>query len=295
MKYKFNPANFMGVGHEVCRLEKCGFFFVPIPYEKTTTYIKGTAKGPAAIINASCQVEVLDEELMRETWQSGICTLPPVNCKGSALQVFKRIERAAEKTFKFNAVPFFVGGEHTISQPLILSAAKKYKNMSVLHFDAHADLRAEYEGSPHNHACAMYPASKACKVVQVGIRSVGETEIQNTNCGNVKTFFMHENRDIKKLAAKVLRELTGAVYLSIDVDGFDPSVIPATGTPQPGGFCWYDALYLFKEVCKHKKIIAADVVEVSPVKNSAISETAAAKLIYRLMGYISRVRRKKTS
>lgn len=185
------------------------------------------------------------------------------------------------------AVPFFLGGEHSVTQALLPPFIRRHKNLSILHFDAHADLRTEYHGSKHSHACAVYPASRTNKVVQVGIRSVGHDERQFHNAGNVITHLMHENQDLARLERQVLRELTDTVYLTIDVDGFDPSVMPGTGTPQPGGFGWYEALKLFKAVCRAKRVVGVDIVETAPVKGSNITELAAAKLAYRLMGYLS--------
>ncbi|XRK14833.1 agmatinase [Elusimicrobium posterum] len=186
-----------------------------------------------------------------------------------------------------NATPFYIGGEHSVSQALIDPYINKYKNLSVLHFDAHADLREEYYDDPHSHACALYPASKKVPVVQVGIRSVGSEEKQNINAGKVTTFLMHEHRDVKKLIPQVLKKLTDTVYITIDVDGFDPSVIPATGTPQPGGFGWYEGLDLLRAVIESKKIVAIDVVEAAKKKDDSTTEMNCAKLIYRLMGYLS--------
>lgn len=270
-------------------LEKSAFTIIPVPYERTVSYGGGTEKGPQAILDASSQVELWDEEVKAETWKCGIHTLPEINCKGSETAVFKRIENFVEKYIsKKNPLPFYLGGEHSISQPLINPYIKKYgKKLSVLHFDAHADLREEYMGDERSHACAVYPASRKVKLVQVGIRSVGAEEKDNINAGNVKTFLMHENLDIKKLIPQVLKNLTDTVYLTIDVDGFDPSVIPGTGTLQPGGFTWYDALAIFKAVIKNKNVIAVDIVETAPIKGSHQTEFNVAKLIYRLMGYFS--------
>ena len=270
-------------------LGKCRFAVIPVPYERTVSYGAGTEKGPAAIIEASPQIELWDEETKTETWKEGIHTLPAINCKGSEKAVFARIEKYAAQYLETNkALPIYLGGEHSISQALIAPYINKYgKKLSVLHFDAHADLRKSYYGDERSHACALYPASKEVKVVQVGIRSVGSDEKQNINSGNVKTFLMHENLDIKTLTQNVLKNLTDTVYMTIDVDGFDPSVVPGTGTPQPGGFTWYDAMYLFKAVCHSKKIVAIDVVETAPIKGSNISEFNVSKMVYRLMGYLS--------
>jgi len=278
---------FMGLESKTSSLASCKFAVVPVPFEKTVCYGHGTAKGPAAVIEASTQIELWDEETKTETWELGINTQPAVNCKGSTNTVFKNIDKTVRHLMQYKAIPFYIGGEHTVTQALAQPYIEKYKNLSILHFDAHADLRETFEGTPKSHACALYPASRQVKVVQVGIRSVASEEKQFCNAGNVTTFLMHENRDIKKLIPQVLKKLTDTVYLTIDVDGFDPSVIPATGTPQPGGFMWYEALDLFREVIKHKKIVAVDVVEACQRKADTITEFNVAKLIYRLMGYLA--------
>lgn len=285
---KINTKKFIGLTNDKSDIKKCRFVVIPIPYEKTTSYGHGTKNGPKKIIEASSQIELWDEETKTETWKKGIYTSPPIKCAGKESIVFKNIEKTAKKYCGLkNKTPFFIGGEHSITQALTKPFIDKHKNISILHFDAHADLRKSYEGSTKSHACALYPASLKCKIVQVGIRSVSEDEALKINKKNVKTFLMHENRNIKKLIPKVLKNLTDKVYITIDVDGFDPSVIPATGTPQPGGFMWYEALDLFKQVCKKKKVVGVDIVEIAPSKADNISEFNAAKLIYRLMGYLS--------
>jgi len=284
---------FMGLESKYSSLPLCKFAVVPVPFEKTVCYGHGTAKGPAAVIEASTQIELWDEETKTETWELGINTQPAINCKGSTNTVFKNIDKTVRNLMQYDAVPFYIGGEHTVTQALAQPYIEKYKNLSILHFDAHADLRETFEGTPKSHACALYPASRQVKVVQVGIRSVASEEKQYCNAGKVTTFLMHENRDIKKLIPQVLKKLTDTVYITIDVDGFDPSVIPATGTPQPGGFMWYEALDLFREVIKRKKIVAVDVVEACKRSADTITEFNTAKLIYRLMGYLALKNQKK--
>jgi agmatinase len=284
-----NKNYFLGIKPKLHNLNACRFCIVSVRFEKTTTYRKGTAHGPRAIIDASTQVELYDEELKSRTYKHGIFTHKPVNCKGSVKNVFKRINTTAKKILCHGVTPFFIGGEHSISQAIIPAFLAKYKNLSILHFDAHADLRKSYQGLKHSHASAMHPFIKKCPIVQVGIRSIAEEELKFTNKGKVKTFKMHKNPDVKKLTQKVLKHLTQNVYISIDADGFDPAVMPAVGTPEPGGFLWYQALHLFKKVCFEKNVVGADIVEVSPDGKSVITEFTAAKLIYRLMGYLGRI------
>ncbi len=268
--------------------QKAKFTVLPVPYEKTTSYGKGTEKGPQAILEASLQLELYDEEIKKETWKYGIYTFKAFNCAKSENLFFNSLEKEVSNILHNTAgIPFFLGGEHSITQALVPAFLKKHKNLSVLHFDAHADLRAEYEGSSHNHACALYPIAKLCKIVQVGIRNIAPEEKKYTNSAKVKTYLMHENLNIDALAAKALRNLNSKVYITIDADGFDPSVMPGTGTPQPGGFMWHAALRFFKKICAKKNIVGIDLVEVSPIKGSHITEFTAAKLIYRLMSYLS--------
>ncbi|MDD4004255.1 MAG: agmatinase [Elusimicrobiaceae bacterium] len=283
-KFRQDPSFFMGL-KQTGSLDDCRFVLGSVPYEKTTSYGTGTKRGPAAIIAASNELELYDEETGLVTYALGINTLPAVSCKGGEAQVFRRIEQYAETAAGTGAFPVFIGGEHSLTQALLAPFIRRHEKLSILHIDAHADLRDSYVGSSRNHACALYPASLRRRVVQAGIRSVSDDEAHRLNTGLVTTFFMHSNRDQKKLVKDVLRALTDTVYITIDVDGFDPSVFPGTGTPQPGGFGWYEGLDLLRAVFRNKNVVGADVVEVSPQKGSVVSEFNAAKLIYRLFSY----------
>jgi agmatinase len=269
-------------------LEKARFVVLPLPYERTTSYKKGTVQGPEALIEGSFGVEVFDEELSRRTYLEGIHTLPAMRLSGPAPQVFARIEKAVARLAAMREKTLFcVGGEHSLSHATIPPFLRLYPGLGVLHFDAHADMRPSYEGSPYSHACALYPASRKCRVVQVGIRSIGEDEAHLVGRGNVKTFPWHEHRDMDRLIPSVLKNLPPTVYLSIDMDGFDPAVIPGVGTPQPGGYLWHEALELFRTVIAKKRVVGVDVMELCPLKDTVASELATAKLIYRLMGYLA--------
>ncbi len=278
------PGKFLGVD---VPLEKARFVVLPIPYERTTSYKKGTVLGPEKFIEGSQGLELWDEELQVQTYKRGIHTLPAVVCDEDAETLFPKLENEVLRLARMKRKTLFsIGGEHSLSQVTIAAFAKVYPGLNVLHFDAHADLRPTYEGTPHNHACALYPASRMCRIVQVGIRSVAEEEAHLTNAGNVTTLYMHETRDIQKLSARVLKELSSPVYLSIDLDGFDPHVIPGVGTPQPGGFSWYEGLDLFREAIARKDVVGVDIMELCPLQDTSQSELAAAKLAYRLMGYL---------
>lgn len=274
-------------------LKKSRFLVLPLPFERTTSYKKGTSNGPAKFIEGSLGVELWDEQTKRQTYLAGIHTLPPMrfSARESAVTAFPRISRqVAELLRQDGKILFSIGGEHSLSQAVIPPFIDKYKNLSVLHFDAHADMRPEYEGTPYNHACAMYPISRRIPVVQVGIRSVAEEEAHLVNAGKVTTFFRHEHLDATKLIDLVLRALSPTVYLSIDLDGFDPSVIPGVGTPQPGGFNWHEGLEIFRAVIAAKNVVGVDLMELCPLSDTVNSELAAAKLAYRLMGFLSKHR-----
>jgi len=283
-------GQFMGV---TVPLQAARFVVLPLPYERTTSYKKGTRRGPAALLKGSLGVEVFDEELGRNTYLDGIHTRPARRLSGPAPRVFARV---ADEVARLAAMPgktlFCVGGEHSLSHATIPPFLRRYPGLGVLHFDAHADLRPSYEGSRYSHACAMYPISQECRVVQVGIRSIGEDEAHLVGRGHVRTFLWHEHRDMRKLIPRVLKALPPLVYLSIDMDGFDPAVVPGVGTPQPGGYLWHEALELFRAVIAKKRVVGVDVMELCPLRDTVASELATAKLVYRLMGYLAaRVRR----
>jgi agmatinase len=269
-------------------LSKARFVILPLPFERTTSYKKGTRRGPAAMLEGSLGVERYDEELGRLTYKDGIHTLPAMRLDGPAPEVFPRIEKEVARLLaRPGQTLFCVGGEHSLSHATIPPFIRRYPGLGVLHFDAHADLRPSYQGSAYSHACAMFPLSRRNRVVQVGIRSIGEDEARFVGRGAVKTFLWHEHRDMRRLIPLVLKALPPLVYLSIDMDGFDPAVIPGAGTPQPGGYLWHEALDLFRAVIKRRRVVGLDVMELCPLKDTVASELATAKLIYRLMGYLA--------
>lgn len=279
------PGRFLGIDAPA---DTARFAVLLLPFERTTSYKKGTGRGPAALVDGSLGIELWDEEIGRQTYKSGIHTvaLPP-RPNEDATRYFPRVDAQVRRLIsRPERTLFAIGGEHSLSQAVIPPFIDRYKGLSVLHFDAHADMRPTHEGSRHNHACAMYPVSRRCRVVQVGIRSIAEEEA-HLLAGNVRTFPMWENRDLRRLIPKVLKALTDTVYISIDLDGFDPAVIPGVGTPQPGGFSWFEGLDLFRAVIARKNVVGVDVMELCPLKDTVVSELAAAKLVYRLMGMLA--------
>ncbi|MBI4834042.1 MAG: agmatinase [Planctomycetes bacterium] len=275
--------------------EKSKFIILPVPYEKTTSYKKGAAKGPEAIISALNQVEFYDEELMTETWRFGVHTIPLKKIK-SALpfsappeKFLPKLSGYIENFVRNSRVIVGLGGEHSISYGLVKPYCDKYKDLSVLHFDAHSDLRDEYNGTPYSHASVMRRISELSPVTQVGIRSISEGDYKIINKGNIRTFFAHQMRgkDIKKIAKQIDKTLSGNVYITIDLDVFDPAYMPGVGTPEPGGLSWYEILDILKTICHTHTIVGFDVVELCPLKGNNISEFTAAKLVYRMIGYLT--------
>lgn len=284
------PDNFGGLSEEHSLYETSRAVIFPVPLERTTTYEHGTRNGPAAILKASQNMELYDEELELEPYKEiGIHTLPPIDTMdGSLDEVITELFTAQCGLLDDDKFPVALGGEHSLTPPLVSAVTKKYKNLSVLQIDAHADLRDEYQGNPASHACAMRRVLEFCPAVQVGIRSLSVEEAQAIPHLRTKVYWANDivRAPLKAWIAKVLADLSPNVYLTIDLDGFDPSIIPATGTPEPGGLDWHQVTSLVRAVAQHKKIVGMDVVELLPQPGEHASDFLAAKLIYKSLGYI---------
>lgn len=257
---------------------------LPIPFEKTTSYIKGTRRGPEAILKASQQVELYDHELDNEPYLSGITTLKPLTISSSAH--FKEIENSLSKLLQAQKKPISLGGEHSISIPLVRAAKHHYPDLSVLIFDAHADLRDRYKGTSLSHACVTRRLLEICPVVQVGVRSLDIEEAHFAK--NSQQWAKIHWAEKLELVEKIVSQLSSHVYISIDLDVFDPSIMPAVGTPEPGGMDYYEVLDILRGVMEKKKVIGLDLVELCPLKGQIVSEFLAARLVYKLIGYWNR-------
>lgn len=266
------PFNFLGIP-EVDPAE-AWVVILPVPFEGTTSYGQGTAAGPEAIIKASRQVELYNPEIGKEIQELvKIATLPSVS--GGREDIG---EAAAKWVDKFL---ISLGGEHSITPELVKPFLKKYPNLSIIQIDAHTDMRDEWEGSKNSHACAMRRAQElgAQNIIQVGIRNTAKEEQQYLKLDNI---FWGDEYELNRILAK----LTADVYLTFDVDGLDVSIMPATGTPEPGGLSYNQALEIIKAVAQKKNLVAADFVELSPIKNIPAYEFLVAKLIYSLIKYL---------
>lgn len=254
------------------------FVVVPVPFEKTVSYGKGTSRGPDAILKASQFLEGYDIESDREIGRVGIHVTRPV-------KALKGIEGQIKKIIDDKKVPVMLGGEHSITSFAVKALKAKFKDLSVLQFDAHADLRDKYHGRTDSHACAMRRILEICPAVQVGIRSMDISEMEYAKkTGQIAKIHF---ADKVELAEIVTSQLSKDVFITFDVDALDPSIMPSTGTPEPGGLDYYEVLDIFKEVAREKNIVGFDFVELAPVKGVHHPDFTIAKLIYKLMGYIA--------
>lgn len=259
---------------------------LPVPFDLTTTYQKGSDRGPEALIEASRNMELYDIETASEPYLLGIHTAPAVIGDNSA-EMLASTYRDVKRCLHLNKFVITLGGEHSISQAPIRAHAEKYPGLSVLQLDAHADLQMAYEGNPHSHASVMarvLEIPQIHNIVAVGIRSMSNEEL--TLQERVKTYFAHNLWESNNWMEKVVGDLSNQVYITLDLDVLDPSIMPSTGTPEPGGLGWYQILRLIKMVAQKKQIVGLDVVELCPNENNKAPDFLAAKLIYKLLAYI---------
>lgn len=264
--------------------EESGIIIVPVPYDETSTWMRGSDRGPDAIMDASVNLEFYDVETGTEAHRKGIHTVDPVLEKRSPEALVNAVCNITAEILQVKKFPVIIGGNHTVSIGAVKAFSEHFNDLAVLQLDAHADLRQEYEGSRFNHACTMARVSEFAPVVQVGIRSMSSEELPFVKHGTV--FFSHELRYDKKLYRKAIDKLTENVYVTIDLDIFDPSLIPSTGTPEPGGPDYYEIMHFLRDVAKQKRIVGFDVVELCPAPGNKAPEFVAAKVIYQLLSYI---------
>ncbi|WP_185877341.1 agmatinase [Blattabacterium cuenoti] len=275
---------FSNISKEYSTLENSNIVIIPVPYDYTQTWRKGSKYGPKAFLSASNHIELYDIETNFEVYRKGIFTAPFIDIKSN--YPIKMVNKVYDTTKKFimkNKFVTLIGGDHSISIGSIRAFGEKYSNISILHMDAHTDLRPIYQGSKYNHACSMYEASQKYILVQVGIRSMDITEKKYIQKNNI--FYMHDIHSDKYWINKVIERLSNYVFISIDIDVFDPSIAPATGTPEPGGLDWYTSLKLLKKVLKKKNVIGFDIVELLPFKKDFSTDFLTVKLFYKLLSY----------
>jgi agmatinase len=279
------PDNYGGIEENYSNYENSYFVVLPVPLEKTVSYKGGTSLGPKAIINASQNMELFDEEFFVSTCTRGIHTKNEINCDQKIEKVMLEIEEESFKILNDKKFLCVLGGEHSVSQAPVKAAKRLYKDISVLQFDAHLDLRDAYLGDKYSHASVMSRVEEDAPIVQVGIRSFSEEEYEKIKNGNYNIFYAKDIHDNKSWFNRAIERLSDNVYITFDIDAFDPSIIPGTGTPEPGGLSWYLVCDFLKEVFFNRNVIGVDIVEVAPQESSSVSEFVASKLLYKMMTY----------
>ena len=259
---------------------------LPIPLDRTTSYMPGTRNGPHEILVASSHMELWDEETQTDVHRIGIYTLPEMEFPFATMEeVVREIRRVAAELVKHDKFPVILGGEHSITPAVVAALAAKHPGLSVLQLDAHADLRESFMGTPHNHACAMRRTLEHARTTQVGIRSLSTEEAAAAPTLPTAIFYDFNMRRDADWIERVVDSLSETVYITIDVDGFDPAIMPSTGTPEPGGLSWYEALALLRRVIERRTVVGCDIVELSPIPGQVAPNFLCAKLIYKILSY----------
>ena len=274
---------FAGIPKEYAEYADASIVVIPVPYDGTSTYGKGADKGPEAIFQAAENMELYDIETNKEVYKNGIFIAPELTGYSSPEAMVSDVEQTVTKYMNTGKFVTIIGGEHSVSIGSIRAFARQYTDLTVLQLDAHSDLRPEYEGSKCNHACAMHEASFTTNLVQVGIRSMDTVEIEFLKSENL--FTSYDIRTNKYWKEDVINAIGDNVYITIDLDVLDPSIMPSTGTPEPGGLLWNETLDLLKMVFSNSNVIGCDIVELAPKEGIHAPDFMAAKLLYKLLSY----------
>lgn len=271
-------------------LEDAKFVVIPVPYDLTSTYQTGSRRGPAAILDASCNMELYDEELRVETYLSGIHTMSflEVDARGPEAMV-RVIREEVARVLSSDKIPVVLGGEHSITIGAVQAMKEKYPSISVLQLDAHADMRDSYQNTPFSHASVGRRIFEMCPLVQAGVRSMSLQEARFIEENMVRTYSPDFITDDSDPVKKICANLSEDVYITIDLDVLDPSIMPATGTPEPGGILWNDLIHLIRGVSENCTIRGFDIVELCPIPGIVAPDFTAARLVYKTMGYINRI------
>jgi agmatinase len=282
------PDNFMGLHPELADPETARFAVLPVPYDGTTSYMPGTRLGPRAIITASQQVEWFDPDFDGEFVDAGICTLAALEPRvDSPESMLKTVRQAAANVVRQGQFLVMLGGEHSLTSAAVSAVRKRHRKLSVLQIDAHADLRSSYEGSPWSHACVMRRLHEdGVPFIGVGIRSYSDEEARYMRRHDIRPVRPSEWHDTDSWIDRVVAALTETVYITVDIDGFDPAMAPGTGTPEPGGLDWNRFCRLLRAVARHRTIVAADVVETIPTPGTVVTEFLAARTAYKIISAV---------
>lgn len=286
------PMNFGGIEEdEYSELDTAKVLILPVSYEGTVSYGTGTGAGAMAIVNASRNMELYEEETDAEVYKIGIHTLPEFTPRETPEAMMSDLYSYSKKLLELDKFICMLGGEHSVSAPIIKAHHEKFSDLSVLQIDAHADLRDEYDGTPHSHASIMARVVKDLRIpsVQVGIRSISVDEARSLKEGlPTRIFWARDIVGRTDWIDEAIDALTDNVYLTIDIDGLDPSIVPTTGTPEPGGLTWYETLTLIRKLAEKKKVVGMDLVEYSYFESYDSPAFLCSKLVYKSLGYIFR-------
>jgi len=274
---------YAGIPADYAKLETANIVLVPVPYDGTSTWQKGADQGPRAFLEASENMELYDIETDSEVYKQGIFLSEPIEENSSPEAMVQAVHRTIKDYIKRNKFVTLFGGEHSVSIGAIRAFNECFSDLTVLHIDAHADLRNTYEGSACNHACAVYEASQNTNLIQVGTRSMDASELTVMYQENV--YFAHEIMEEDSWMDSAIDSMTNNVYITLDLDAFDPSILPATGTPEPGGLGWYQMLDFLNRVFAEKNVVGFDIVELCPNEIDKSSDFLAAKLYYKMLSY----------
>lgn len=283
----FISSNFLGISPDISKWDRAYFIVLPVPYDSTTTFQPGTRRGPRAIIEASAHMELYDEELCFEPASAGIHTLDYLDVAIDPEETINRVYHVVGEILKEEKVPVVIGGEHSVTLGAVNAVKERYNNLSVIQLDAHADLRDTYQGERLSHACVMRRISeKKIDIIQVGIRSMSKEEAKYLkDTSNILTYYASDILGGDEWMEDLFSRLSEYVYVTVDVDVFDPAFVPSTGTPEPGGLGWYKITSLLRRIAEERKIVGFDVMELCPIPGNVAPDFLVAKLVYKLMGY----------
>ena len=278
-----NNKTYAGIPKEFAQLDKAKIVLIPVPYDGTSTWGKGADKGPEAFLEASENMELYDIETGTEVYKKGIFLTDAVTESNTPKGMVNAVHTITKEYINRGKFVTVFGGEHSISIGTIRAFNECFDDLTVLHIDAHADLRETYDGTPFNHACAVHEASKTTNLVQVGIRSMDA--IEKTFMDDDKVYFAHDMATDEYWMDNVIDLLGDNVFITFDLDAFDPSIIPSTGTPEPGGLLWYETMEFLKRVFDETNVVGFDIVELCPNEIDKSSDFLAAKLYYKMLSY----------
>ncbi|RNL91471.1 agmatinase [Sinomicrobium pectinilyticum] len=278
-----NKRTYAGIPEKYTRIDDARVVLIPVPYDGTSTWQKGADKGPEAFLDASENMELFDIETRTEPYKKGVYLAPPITENTSPEKMVETVYRTTKSYINQDKFVTIFGGEHSVSIGTIRAFNECFEDLTVVQIDAHADLRPEYEGSACNHACAVYEASRNTNLIQVGIRSMDIAELDHMDENQV--YFAHEIINDDDWMTDAVHQMTENVFITIDLDAFDPSIMPSTGTPEPGGLLWYEALEFLRKIFRKKNVVGFDIMELCPDENEKSSDFLAAKLYYKLLAY----------